>query len=94
LLIPTYDASGRRLRDYTEASILTLEEHGRVAVRRRADGSLRKASFVDLHPVRRSACAGQRYSFRERVGELHVWRHKALPASPHPFTAILRGQGA
>jgi hypothetical protein len=92
--IPTYDASGRRLRDYTEASLLTLEQAGRVVIRRRRDGSVRKASFVDLHPVRRSACAGQRYSYRERIGELSVWRLKPLPASPHPFTAVIRGIGA
>jgi hypothetical protein len=89
-LIPTYDAAGARLRDYSAATLRKLEEDGRVTLRRRQDGTIRKACFVDRNPVRRAACAGQRYSFRERIGELHVWRHKALPRSPHPFTAVIR----
>jgi hypothetical protein len=93
-LIPTYDAAGARLRDYSERTLLNLEEAGRVHIRRRLDGTIRKASFVDQNPVRRAACAGQRYSFRERIGELHVWRHKELPRSPHHFTAVIRGIGA
>lgn len=80
----TAEWPGRRLRDYTEASILKLEELDAVRVRRRFDGSIASARFLPTSPQRTipsraNALSRCRHTRIELVGNTRIVQHKPLP---------------
>jgi hypothetical protein len=85
-MIKTYSAEGPRRRDFSETAIARLLALRRVVLTYSTKGRLLHATFLphDGAPVLRTAHMGQKYSYREPLGDgLHAWKHSDMlsPAS-------------
>jgi hypothetical protein len=76
--IPTYSASGRRIRDYSLSEITRLLGGKAVTVRRNRNGEIVSAQFNELSgksPLRATAHMGTSFAYREHIGDFRVWKH-------------------
>ena len=80
--IPTFSADGKRLRNYSLASIEKLLEQDRMAVERNRAGKITCATMRPAdrsNPIATTAHMGQSYSFLEHLPSGHcAWSHSRL----------------
>lgn len=80
--VPTYSADGKRLRNYSLASIESLLVSDRVAVERNRKGEITCATMRPAdksNPILKSAHMGQSYSFLQNLPSGHrAWSHSRL----------------
>lgn len=79
--IPTYAASGVRLRGYSPDAIKRLLGLSLIVAVRNRQGRIVSAQFRESgggNPLRSTNLLGTRYSYVEQIHESRVWSHRRL----------------